>query len=309
MTESASTMTAIERMRQTPLGLWTGSLEAIPAPAAQDVAAEIDALGYGSLWFGEAYGREALTHALTLATATTELVVATGIANIYGRGAMSAGGAARTIHALAPGRFVLGLGVSHQPLVERDRHLTYLPPLSAMTAYLDELDAAPYFAADREMPPVMIAALGPKMLELAAQRTAGAHPYLVTPAHTAEARATLGPGPALVVEQAAVIDQDREESLRRAHEHLNIYTGLPNYRNSWLRQGFDETDFGRGGSERLADALVVQGGVDDVIGRVREHLDAGADHVVVQVLGRDLGDVPRTEWRKLAGASDLVRTA
>ena len=138
------------------------------------------------------------------------------------------------------------------------------------------------------------------MLGLARDRTDGAHSYLVMPDHTASARATLGEAPLLVVEQAVVLGQDREESLRRAHAHLDIYTGLPNYRNSWLRQGFAEEDLVRGGSDRLADALVVQGEEAAVLDRVREHLDAGADHVLVQVLGANLAEVPMREWRRLA---------
>jgi len=293
---------AVGALRASRIGLWTPSLDTLPGPDAQDAARQIEELGYGSLWFGEAYGRESLSAAQALLAATGRMVVGTGIANIYARGAMAANGAVRLIEALSPGRFVLGLGVSHQRPLERDRKVAYRPPMAAMTEYLDDLDSAPYFGADAVRPPVVLAALGPKMLQLARDRTAGAHPYLVTPVHTATARQTLGPDPLLVVEQAAVFRQDREESLRRAHDHLDIYTGLPNYRNSWLRQGFGEEDFVRGGSERLADALVVQGDEDAVVARVREHLDAGADHVLLQVLGKDLGQVPMEEWRVLAPA-------
>jgi len=294
--------TAVESLRTNRTGLWTTALETLPGPAAQEAAHEIQELGYGSLWFGEAYGREAFTYAQALLAGTDRLVVGTGIANIYARGAMAANGAMRLVESLAPGRFVVGLGVSHQRPLERDRKVTYRPPMQAMGEYLDDLGTAPYFAADEVRPPLVLAALGPKMLQLARDRTAGAHPYLVTPGHTAEAREILGAEPLLVVEQAAVLGQDRAESLRRAHDHLTIYTGLPNYRNSWFRQGFDETDVVRGGSERLADALVVQGDEAAVVARIREHLDAGADHVLVQVLGSDLGQVPMDEWRALAPA-------
>jgi probable F420-dependent oxidoreductase len=295
-------MTAVDTLRTHRAGLWTGALDGLPAAQLCATAGEIESLGYGSLWFGEAYGRESLTTAQALTSATTTLVVGTGIANIYARGAMATGGAARLVEALAPGRFVLGLGVSHQPLVERDRGCEYLPPMRAMTDFLDALDRAPYFGGDTEMPPIVLAALGPKMLGLSRDRTAGAHPYLVTPEHTGQARQTLGPDPLLVVEQAVVLDQDRAEGLRRAHGHLTIYTGLPNYRNSWVRQGFGDEDFVRGGSERLADALVVVGDEGAITARVREHLAAGADHVVVQVLGAEVSDVPMAEWRALAPA-------
>jgi probable F420-dependent oxidoreductase len=293
-------VTAIDTLRATRTGLWTPSLEALPGPTAQEVAAELDELGFGSLWLPEAVGREAFTGALAMLTATRRMVVGTGIASIYGRGPMAANGAARLLESLTPGRFVLGLGVSHRPAVEGARKTPYLPPIEAMTAYLDDLAAALYFGADPVLPPIVLAALGPKMLGLARDRTEGAHSYLVTPDHTASARATLGESPLLVVEQAVVLGQDREESLRRAHAHLDIYTGLPNYRNSWLRQGFSEEDLVRGGSDRLADALVVQGEEAAVLDRVREQLDAGADHVLLQVLGTNLAEVPMREWRRLA---------
>ena len=295
-------MTAADALRHRPVGIWTGSLEALPAGQLGSVGAELDELGFGSLWYGEAYGRESFTVATVLATATANLVVGTGIANIYARGPMTTSGAGRLVEALAPGRFVLGLGVSHQPLVERDRGVEYRPPLTAMREYLDALGRAPYFGRDTEMPPVVIAALGPAMLALARDATAGAHPYLVTPDHTHRARETLGDGPLLVVEQAVVLGQNREEGLRRGHEHLNIYTGLSNYRNSWFRQGFDESDAVRGGSERLVDALVTIGDERAVLERAREHLDAGADHVCLQVLGPSPGDVPLDDWRRLAPA-------
>jgi probable F420-dependent oxidoreductase len=294
--------TAAESLRANRVGLWTHALETLPGPAAQEAAREIEELGYGSLWNGEAYGREAFTYAQALLAATDRLVVGTGIANIYARGAMATNGAIRLVESLAPGRFVVGLGVSHQRPLERDRKVTYRPPLQAMGEYLDDLGSAPYLAADAVRPPLVLAALGPRMLEMARDRTAGAHPYLVTPEHTATARRTLGPEPLLVVEQAAVLGQDRAESLRRAHDHLTIYTGLPNYRNSWFRQSFDEADAVKGGSERLADALVVQGDEAAVVARIREHLVAGADHVLVQVIGSDLGQVPMDEWRALAPA-------
>ena len=295
-------MAAVDTLRTTRTGLWTPALEALPGPSAQEVAAELDDLGFGSLWLPEAFGREAFTGALAILTATRRMVVGTGIASIYGRGPMAANGAARLLESLAPGRFVLGLGVSHRPAVEGARKTPYLPPVEAMTSYLDDLADALYFGADPDLPPIVLAALGPKMLGLARDRTAGAHSYLVTPAHTASARTTLGDGPLLVVEQAVVLDQGREEAMRRAHAHLDIYTGLPNYRNSWLRQGFADEDLVRGGSERLADALVVQGDEDAVLVRVREHLDAGADHVLLQVLGANLFQVPMPEWRALAPA-------
>lgn len=287
------------------IGLWTGSLEGLTPAAIPDVLGELDDQGWGSLWFGEAVGREAFTAAQLYLGATHRMAIGTGIANIYGRDASAAGAAARTIKAMHPGRFVLGLGVSHAPLVERHRGHHYGRPLSAMREYLDALDRTqPMAAGEDTMPPVVLAALGPRMLELSRDRTAGAHPYLTLPEHTARAREILGgtadDGPALVVEHAAVVaegvDDDDEVWRSRAHDHLNVYTGLPNYRNSWTRQGFDESDYVRGGSDRLKHAMVTRG-VEATRARVQEHLDAGASTVLVQVLGENVLTPPVEDWR------------
>lgn len=284
------------------VGIWTAALDALDVAAARDAVAALDAQGWGALWFGEAYGREAFTAAQLYLSASERLVVATGIASIYGRDAVAANAAARTLEAAFPGRFVLGLGVSHAPLVERMRGHRYDRPLAAMAGYLDAMDAAPYaVAGGQPAPPRLLAALGPKMLELARDRAQGAHPYLVTPEHTARAREVLGEGPVLAVEQAVVLADDIDQWRRRAHWHLEIYTGLPNYRASWVRQGFGEPDFGRGGSDRLKDAMVVRG-IEAIRRRVQEHLDAGASHVCLQVLGADALDVPQHDWAELAQA-------
>ncbi|MCA1713131.1 MAG: TIGR03620 family F420-dependent LLM class oxidoreductase [Actinobacteria bacterium] len=291
-----------------PVGIWTGALDALEVPAAREQVAQLDAQGWDALWFGEAYGREAFTAAHTYLGASERMAVASGIASIYGRDAVAANAAARTLEAAYPGRFVLGLGVSHAPLVERMRGHAYGKPLTAMREYLDALDAAPYLAAGGATPPPrVLAALGPAMLALSRDRAQGAHPYLVTPEHTASAREVLGDGPLLAVEQAVVLSDDLEVVKRRAHWHLEIYTGLPNYRNSWLRQGFSEDDLVRGGSDRLKSALVVGGDEQVVLDRVREHLDAGADHVCLQLLGDDPFSVPTEDWARLAPAMASLR--
>ena len=291
-----------------PVGIWTGALDALEVPAARDQVAALDAQGWDALWFGEAYGREAFTAAALYLGATRRMAIATGIASIYGRDAMAANAAARLLEDQYPGRFVLGLGVSHAPLVERLRGHSYGRPLAAMRDYLDALDAARYLAAGGQVaPPRVLAALGPKMLELARDRAAGAHPYLVTPEHTAVARQTLGAGPLLAVEQAVVLSDDLDVVRRRAHAHLEIYTGLPNYRASWQRQGFAEDDAVRGGSDRLKAALVVGGDEQAVLDRVQAHLDAGADHVCLQVLGDDPFTAPVADWARLAPAMAAVR--
>jgi probable F420-dependent oxidoreductase len=284
------------------LGIWTATLDALEVPGAREAVAEIESQGWGSLWFAEAYGREAFTAAQLYLGASSSLVVGTGIANIYGRDAVTAAAAARTLNDVFPERFVLGLGVSHAPLVERMRGHTYGRPVATMRAYLEALDAAPHLVADiPELPPRVLAALGPRMLELARERADGAHPYLVTPEHTAFARAVLGDDRMLVVEQAAVVPDDVDTWRERAYAHLEFYTGLPNYRNSWARQGFSEEDAVRGGSERLKRALVARG-PEEITNRVREHHQAGATTVLVQALGANVAELPIADYARLADA-------
>jgi probable F420-dependent oxidoreductase len=284
------------------VGIWTTTHETLPAAQSSEVAAEIESLGYSALWIPEAWGREAFTNASLLLAGTSTLTIATGIANIWGRDAVAAAAASRTLNAAYGDRFILGLGVSHQPLVERLRGHDYNTPLVAMTEYLAAMDAAPMFAPEGQHRYArVIAALGPKMLALGANSADGVHPYHVTPEHTATARAAVG-DKFVGVEQAVVLGQSREVFLQRAHEMLDIYTGLPNYRNSWKRLGFNDDDFVRGGSDRLCDAIVVHGDERVVIDRVNEHLAAGADHVCLQVLGDSLTSVPYDEWRRIGAA-------
>ena len=291
----------LEGLRGT-VGIWTLTHESLPARRSGEVAHELESLGYAALWFPEAWGREALTSAQLLLSSTSRLVVATGIANIWARDAVSAANAAKTLNAAYGDRFVLGLGVSHRPLVERLRGHQYVTPLAAMRNYLAAMDAAPMFAPEGDRPGArVLAALGPKMLELGATMANGVHPYLVTPEHTALARAAVG-DQFVGVEQAVVLGQSREEFLRLAHAYLEMYTGLENYKNSWRRLGFDDVDFVRGGSERLCDAMVVHGDEAAVLERVDEHRAAGADHVCLQVLSGDLTSPPLDEWRRLAPA-------
>jgi probable F420-dependent oxidoreductase len=289
----------LEQLRGT-IGVWTHTNESVRPSGLGELSERLEVSGFSAIWLPEAYGREAMTGAQLLLERSTELVVATGIASIYARDAMAAAAASRTLADLSGGRFVLGLGVSHRPLVERARGGVYDPPLAAMSSYLDALDGAAVLSAERDTEvPVVLAALGPRMLRLAATRTDGALSYLVTVEHTARARVELGTGSFLAVEQAVVLGESREEYLRRAHEHLHIYTGLENYRASWRRLGFADDDFVRGGSERLCDSLVVHGDANAIHRRVIEHLDAGADHVCIQVLGSTLTDVPLVEWGEL----------
>lgn len=285
------------------VGVWTVTHESVPPTEAGSVARAVEDAGFSALWVPEAWGREAMTNAQLLLAATSTLTVATGIASIYARDAFAAAAASKTLAQASGERFVLGLGTSHRPLVERGRRGTYRPPVEAMERYLDELSTAPVMSVEHDVAvPVVLAALGPRMLALAASRADGAHTYLVTVPHTSSARERLGAEAFLVVEQSVVLGQSRDEYLRRAHEHLNVYTGLDNYRASWRRLGFGDEDFVRGGSDRLCDALVVHGDVAAISERVREHLEAGADHVCLQVLGETLTDRPLAEWAELGAA-------
>jgi probable F420-dependent oxidoreductase len=281
---------------------WTSDSWRISESA--EVARDLEGMGYGSLWYGEAYGKESLTQAGAFLNATERLVVGTGIANIHARDPIAAESGARTLTALHPGRFVLGLGVSHAPLVERGRGGTYAKPLATMRDYLQRMDAVAAEVEPDARPTRVIAALGPKMIELSGTNADGAHPYLVLPEQTRTTREALGPDKWVISEQAVALG-DEETALRRAHAHLEIYSGLPNYRNSWLRQGFEESDLVRGGSERLKRALVGMGSAEQAAASITAHLDAGADHVLVQPLGDSPFDDPRETLRELAGALGL----
>jgi probable F420-dependent oxidoreductase len=275
-------------------------------PDAQAVARDIESLGYGSLFIPEVAGKEVLTQSMAFLSATERLVVGTGIANIHVRIPSAAETGGRTINALFPRRFMLGLGVSHAPLVEGSIGGSYQKPLATMRTYLEKMAAvSEAFEPGAGRPVRLLAALGPKMIELSGTDADGAHPYLVLPEQTRVTRDILGPEKWIVSEQAVTVGGTPEDQLQWAHGHLNVYSGLPNYRNSWIRQGFEESDLVRGGSDRLAGALVTTGSVDDAAASLRAHLDAGADHVVLQVVGDNPMADPRPALRELAAALEL----
>jgi probable F420-dependent oxidoreductase len=248
-------------------------------------------------------GRDPFVNATLLLGATERLVVATGIATIYGRDPVSMASVWKTLTDAFPGRFLLGLGVSHQPAVEGIRRHDYGPPLTAMREYLDGMDAAPYLARPpRDEPVRALAALGPKMLELAATRAVGAHPYFVPVEHTARAREVMGPDAWLMPEQMAVLETDPSKAREVARQTMAVYLGLPNYVNNLRRLGWTDDDLGDGGSDRLVDAIVVWGDEAAVQARCAEHFAAGADHVCVQVLNGSRSHLPLDEWRRLAPA-------
>ncbi|MFV2179680.1 LLM class F420-dependent oxidoreductase [Actinomadura sp. LOL_016] len=286
------------------IGVWWNS-EPWPIRDAQTIAQEIEALGFGSLFIPEGGGKDALVESAAFLAATERLVVGTGIANIHFRIPTPAETGARTLAALHPGRFMLGLGVSHAPFVEESMKGIYSKPLAMMRTYLERMNSVPAEIEEGARPARVLAALGPKMIELSGELADGAHPYLVTPEQTAVTRAILGPDKWLVPEQSVAIGGDAEDQLRRAHTHIGFYAGLQNYRNSWLRQGFDESDLVPGGSDRLARALVGMGTAEQAAASITAHLDAGADHVVVQVIGDGATTDPRPALRELANALRL----
>ncbi len=283
------------------VGIWTGALDGVSSSAAQQHALELEAMGFSTLWIPETIGRDPFVTATLLLSATTKLKVATGIANIYARDAVTMANTQRSLEEAFPGRFLLGLGVSHEHLVDRVRHHDYSRPYSKMVNFLDDMDSALFRAvgpADR--PPTVLAALGPKMLKLAAEKADGAHPYFVPPEHTAIAREILGPDPILAPEQMVVLDTDRERGLATARAGMKVYMRLPNYINNLKQFGFTAEDAADGGSERLVDAIVVIGDVDAALARIQAHFDAGADHVCAQLFTPDAAAVPDGAWRELA---------
>jgi probable F420-dependent oxidoreductase len=282
-------------------GIWTGTLDSLPAEQAREAVAELEELGIGALWIPELAGRDPFVALALLLVGTRRIVGGTGIASIWARDPIATSCAAHALTEAFPDRIVIGLGVSHENLVNDLRGHHYDRPLSAMRDYLDGMDGVPY-QSYRPTTPVrlVLAALRPRMLRLAAERTDGAHPYLVTPEHTASAREVLGDRPVLCPEQAVVLERDPETARGWARRHLAVYLGQPNYLNNFREMGFTEQDLADGGSDRLVDAMVAWGSVDQVLDRVRAHLDAGADHVAVQAITGNLREAPLPVWRELA---------
>lgn len=249
-------------------GIWTGGS---PTP---EQAAEIERLGYGAIWVGGSPPAD-LAFAEPLLAATTTLQVATGIVNIWSAPAPEVAESFHRIEAAYPGRFLLGIGVGH-----REATAEYRSPYQALIDYLDALDEAGVPTSRR-----VLAALGPKVLQLAAERSAGAHPYLTTPEHTATARELIGPSVFLAPEHKVVISPDAAAARETGREAVGFYLRLSNYVNNWRRLGFTERDVRAPGSDRLIDAVVAHGTADEVAARLGEHLAAGADQVTIQVLG------------------------
>ena len=288
-----------------PIGIWTAALEGQPAAAAQEAARTVESLGYSALWLNETTGRDPFVLSALLLSATSTLTVATGIANVYARDAMTTAACQKTLAEAFPGRFLLGLGVSSPALVEKVRGHSYGKPLTYMREYLAAMDAARYTSVPpARAPHRVLAALGPKMLELSATDADGAHPYLTTPEHTREARQIIGPDTFLAPEQMVVLETDADTARGIGRAFVGFYLRAPGYLANLRRMGFEDADWSdpRAASDRLVDALVAWGDLDTVTARVRAHLDAGADHVCVQVLNPPGAPMNRTAWRELAPA-------
>lgn len=288
-----------------PVGLWTFQLDLAPADQVRDLVPEIEAMGWGCVWVPEAVNRDAMVNSALLLSAGSTLKIGTGIASIWARDAMTTAASLHTISEAWPGRFVLGLGVSHQPMVNDIRGHDYAKPYSHMRDYLAAMANALYFSPKAEEEHVVLAALGPKMLALSASAADGAIPYFVPVEHTPIAREHLGSDALLAPEQAVVLSTDPDEARAVARGHMATYLSLPNYTNNLRRLGWGDEDLDGGGSDRLVDAIVAWGDEQAVLDRVRAHHDAGADHVALQVLPLDGTSVPMDDWRRLSEALGL----
>ena len=282
------------------LGVWY-FLMAMPAEQAAEAAQRIEKLGFSALWIPETLGRDPFASAAWLLANTSRLIVATGIASIYHREPGPMSQAQKTLAEQSGNRFLLGLGVSHKPMVEGVRGLKYGKPVATMRSYLEKMDSAPYSSIPpSETPPRVIAALGPEMLKLAREKCAGAHPYFTSPVHTKMAREVLGPDKWLCVEQKVILEPDAKKAREVARPNAQMYLGLPNYRNNWLRMGLTEADLANGGSDRFIDTTFAHGKIDAIKARIKEHFDAGASHVCIQPVNPN-GKFGDLHWEVLEG--------
>ncbi|MFN2607295.1 MAG: TIGR03620 family F420-dependent LLM class oxidoreductase [Acidimicrobiales bacterium] len=282
----------------TGTGIWSPALRYSDPGVAADLAAELEVLGYAALWIPD-IGGDVFGPLENLLSATTTATIATGILNLWMHEPEETAAQHARLTSSYGRRFLVGIGVSHAPLIDATEPGRYRRPLARTREFLDGLDGAP---TPLPVDDRVLAALGPKMLELAGDRAAGAHPYLVTPGHTAAARQALGAGKLVLPEQGVVLETDPDRARMIARTHLAGYLGLPNYSNNWKRFGFTDDDVGDGGSDRLVDALVAWGDEEAIAARVQEHRDAGADHVCLQVLSEDASVLPIDDCRRLAAA-------
>jgi probable F420-dependent oxidoreductase len=287
------------RSRLGRVGIWTFAFDSLPVDRVRSDAAEIESMGYSALWIPEgSHSRDVFAHLSLLASATADMGVCSGIANITARQPEVMQAGAVTLAGAFGDRVVLGIGVEHEYSTEA-RGLAWSDPVGRMSAYLDRMDAATWLPMPSLVPRRMLAALGPRMLRLSAKRALGAHTYFAPIAHTASARRTLGSEPVLAVELTAVSETDPIRARAIARGWARHYLELPNYANNWRRSGYSEEDVAGDRSDRLIDAGIAWGDADAIAHRVREHLDAGADHVCVQVIGGDDDDAHLEALREL----------
>lgn len=278
------------------IGVWA-ALDVFTAAEMAAFARQLESWNYGALWFPEAVGREAFATAAWLLANTERLTIATGIANMWARDAQASAAARRTLNEQSGGRFLLGLGVSHEPLVARLRGHDYQKPLAAMRDYLERMQKAMFRAPEPSSNnELVVAALRQGMLKASAELADGAHPYNVTPEHTRRSRQILGPKKRLYVEQKVCLETDGTRARQVARETLEMYLSLPNYRNNWRELGFTEEEL-EGRADRFLDAMVAWGDETALRKRIHEHLEAGADHVCIQAL--DPAGSPRPDLRAL----------
>jgi len=273
------------------LGVWA-FIDNMSAQEAVTFAQQLEQWGYSALWIPEAVGRDPFSIISFMAANTDKLIFATGIANIYARDPMAMNAIHNTVAELAPDRFILGLGVSHAPLVKDIRGHDYQKPVSTMKNYLDSMENALYMAATPPEPaPILLGALRQNMLKLSAEKATGAHPYFVPTAHTAWAREILGADAWLCPEQMLLLETDADKARSIARTHMATYTGLDNYKNNLKQFGFNDADFEDGGSDALVDAIFAWGDKQALTDRIQAHWDAGANHVCIQTFqdGTDRG--------------------
>lgn len=284
------------------IGAWTYHPYVVNTEQAIGQVKRLEELGVQTCWIPEGPGRDALTFAAILLAETERLCVATGIANVWLRDPETMVAGQRTLWDRFPQRFLLGLGISHQPIAASQGH-KYEKPVTRMSQYLDSMAKTPWLGYPlSSTPPSVLAALGDKMLGLSKNKTHGAHPYLVPVEHTQHARSILGDKVLLAPEQAVIIGKDKNALVDVARAHLARYLVLPNYTNNLKNLGFTEKDFDAGGSDHLVNSLYALGSIDLVVDRVHQHLSAGADHVAVQLLDLDLMAFPEKSWGQLAPA-------
>ena len=281
------------------IGIFAGALSAQPATIQRQVAVEMEQLGYGTLWYGESLAREAFAQASIFLSATSHLVIASGIANIWARDPMAMAAGGRAVSEAWPDRFILGLGVSHAPMVTARGH-DYARPLSAMRDYLDQMGQAPWRGPEAHLPPLVLAALGPRMVALAAERSAGAYPYFTTAEHIRMVRDQLGDEPFLAADLPVVQAAGRAEARAIGDVHTNVYLHTENYRNNLLRLGWKPDDLEPPGSDMLFDAVVAWGDLARIQDRVNALFSAGADQVVLNVITKDRSVPYLAELRTLA---------